>query len=149
MTLEEGKKAIEQLKAEGHSEEEILGAFYKMFQNDKLTLEELDGMVNLMGYHLTDDFKAMSPEDQKTKGYEETEEPAEGVDSEEVEEAKETEGGEKAEAESDNKDSDTESSENSEDSGDSDKSEDSDDDEEFEEDSDEEKEYAMKKLFGN
>ena len=147
MTLEEGKKAIEQLKAEGHSEEEILGAFYKMFQNDKLTLEELDGMVNLMGYHLTDDFKAMSPEDQKTKGYEETEEPAEGVDSEEVEEAKETEGGEKAESEGDNEDSNTD---NSEDSGDSDNSEDSDDDdEEFEEDSEEEKEYAMKKLFGN
>lgn len=146
MTLEEGKKAIEQLKAEGHSEEEILGAFYKMFQNDKLTLEELDGMVNLMGYHLTDDFKAMSPEDQKTKGYEETEEAAEGVDSEEVEEAKETEGGEKAETEGDNEDSGTD---NSEDSGDSDNSDDSDDDEEFEEDSDEEKEYAMKKLFGN
>lgn len=140
MTLEEGKKAIEQLKAEGHSEDEILGAFYKMFQNNKLTLEELDGMVNLMGYHLTDDFKAMSPEDQKTKGYEETEEPAEGVDSEEVEEAKETEGGDEAEseAESDNKDSDSDNSEDSDD-----------DDEEFEEDSDEEKEYAMKKLFGN
>lgn len=148
MTLEEGKKAIEQLKAEGHSEDEILGAFYKMFQNDKLTLEELDGMVNLMGYHLTDDFKAMSPEDQKTKGYEETEEPAEGVGSEEVEEAKETESGEKAETEGNNEDSNTD---NSEDSGDSDNSEDSDDDddEEFEEDSDEEKEYAMKKLFGN
>ena len=146
MTLEEGKKAIEQLKAEGHSEKEILGAFYKMFQNDKLTLEELDGMVNLMGYHLTDDFKAMSPEDQKTKGYEETEEAAEGVDSEEVEEAKETEGGEKAETEGDNEDSGTD---NSEDSGDSDNSDDSDDDEEFEEDSDEEKEYVMKKLFGN
>lgn len=144
MTLEEGKKAIEQLKAEGHSEEEILGAFYKMFQNDKLTLEELDGMVNLMGYHLTDDFKAMSPEDQKTKGYEETEEAAEGVDSEEVEEAKETESGEKVEAESEDGNTD-----NSEDSGDSDNSDDSDDDEEFEEDSDEEKEYAMKKLFGN
>ena len=89
MTLDEGKKAIEQLKAEGHSEEEILGAFYKMFQNDELTFEELDGVVNLMGYHLTDEFKNMSPEDQKTKGYEETDKPAEGVDEKEVEEAKE------------------------------------------------------------
>lgn len=91
MTLDEGKKAIEQLKAEGHSEEEILGGFYKMFQNDELTFEELDGIVNLMGYHLTDEFKAMSPEDQKKKGYEETDEPAEGVDKEEVNEAKEVE----------------------------------------------------------
>lgn len=97
MTLDEGKKAIEQLKAEGHSEEEILGAFYKMFQNDELSYDELDGIVNLMGYHLTDEFKNMSPEDQKKKGYEETEEPAEGVDKEEVEEAKEVE--DKGEAE--------------------------------------------------
>jgi len=128
MTLDEGKKAIEQLKAEGHSEEDILGAFYKMFQNDELTFEELDGVVNLMGYHLTDEFKAMSPEDQKKKGYEETEEPAEGVDKEEVEEAKETDGKDEEESESVEK-----------------KEEKSDD---GEEDESEEKERAMK-LFGN
>lgn len=90
MTPEELKKAIDQLKAEGHSEEEILGSFYKMFQNDELTLDELDGIVNMMGYHLTDEFKGMSPEDQKTKGYKEVDEPAEGVDEKDVEEAKET-----------------------------------------------------------
>ena len=99
MTLDEGKKAIEQLKAEGHSEEEILGAFYKMFQNDELTFEELDGVVNLMGYHLTDEFKNMSPEDQKTKGYEETDKPAEGVDEKEVEEAKEIDSNDEPEKE--------------------------------------------------
>lgn len=92
MTVDEGKKAIEQLKAEGHSDDEILGAFYKMFQDDKLNLEQLEGMVNLMGYHLKDEFKAMSPEDQKTKGYETVDEPAEGVGEEQVEEAKEDEG---------------------------------------------------------
>lgn len=97
MTPEEMKKAIEQLKATGASEEEILGGFYKMFQDDKLTIDELEGITNLMGYHFSDEFKAMSPEDQKTKGYEETEEPAEGVEKEEVEEAKETEPEEKPE----------------------------------------------------
>lgn len=91
MTPEELNKAIEQLKAEGYSEQDILGSFYKMFQNDELTLDELDGVVNAMGYHLTDEFKNMSPEDQKTKGFEEVDEPAEGVDKEEVEEAKEVE----------------------------------------------------------
>lgn len=91
MTVPEMESAIKQLKAEGKSEEEILGGFYKMFQNDELTVDELDGIVNLMGYHLTDEFKAMSPEDQKTKGYEEVDEPAEGVDKEEIEDAKETE----------------------------------------------------------
>ncbi len=136
MTLDEGKKAIEQLKAEGHSEEEILGAFYKMFQNDELSFDELDGMVNLMGYHLTDEFKNMSPEDQKTKGYEETEEPAEGVNKEEVEEAKEIDNNEKSDS---NEESD--SKEESEDESDKEKNDES-------EDESEEKERAMK-LFGN
>lgn len=95
MTVAEMQKAIEQLKAEGHSEEDILGSFYKMFQNDELSIEELDGITNLMGYHLTDEFAAMSPEDQKTKGYEETSEPAEGVNEKEIEEAKEDENGDK------------------------------------------------------
>ena len=136
MTLDEGKKAIEQLKAEGHSEEEILGAFYKMFQNDELTFDELDGIVNLVGYHLTDEFKAMSPEDQKKKGFEETDEPAEGVDKEEVEEAKETDGKEaevKEESEGAEKKEEKSDNENSNDG---------------EEEDSEEKERAMK-LFGN
>lgn len=76
MTVQEMKSAIEQLKAEGHDEQSILGAFYKMFQDDKLTIDELDGIVNLMGYHLTDEFKNMSAEDQKVKGVKKTEEPA-------------------------------------------------------------------------
>lgn len=130
MTETEIQKSIEQLKAEGHSEEEILGGFYKMFQNDELTLDELDGIVNVMGYHLTDEFKAMSPEDQKTKGYEETDEPAENVDKEQVEDAKENEGGEKPEAGDDS------------DKGEGEKKPES------EEDDSEEKERAMK-LFGN
>lgn len=126
MTLDEAKKAIEQLKAEGHSEEDILGGFYKMFQNDELAYDELDGIVNLMGYHLTDEFKAMSPEDQKKKGFEETNEPAEGVDKEEVEDAKETDGKEEVEEEVEKKETEDES----------------------DEDESEEKERAMK-LFGN
>lgn len=131
MTVTDMQKAIEQLKAEGHSEEEILGGFYKMFQNDQLTLDELDGIVNLMGYHLTDEFKAMSPEDQKTKGYEETDEAAEGVDKEEVEEAKET-------------DADTEEKSESED-----KSENEDDEDKSEDEDESDEEAKAMKLFGN
>ena len=73
MTLDEANKVIDGLKAEGHSEEEILGAFYKMFQNDEIDINGLEGLVEAMGWHLTEEFKAMSPEDQKTKGYEEIE----------------------------------------------------------------------------
>ncbi len=95
MTEQEVKQVIDGLKAEGYSEKEILGSFYKLFQNEELTLDQFDGLVNFMGYHLTDDFKNMSPEDQKTKGFEKTGKPAEGVDAEEVKDAKEVDDGEK------------------------------------------------------
>lgn len=125
MTEVEMKQAIEQLKAENHNDEEILGAFFKMFQDDKLTSDELDGITNLMGYHFSDAFAAMSDEDKKKNGYKTVEN--ENVDKETIEDAKEVEPEEKDEDE-------PESESESEDKGDS------------EEDSDEEKK-AMH-LFG-
>lgn len=94
MTREETKKAIEELKAQGFSEDEMLLTFYTMFQNDKLTVEELGGLVDILGYELSPEFLEMSPEDQKTKGYEELEE-------EEIEDAKEVEGTQESEKEVD------------------------------------------------
>lgn len=88
MTPEELNKAVEAMKADGATEEDMLGAFYKMFQEDKITFEGLEALVEGIGYHITDEFRAMSDEDRKTKGYEEVEEEV----SEEVkEEAKEVE----------------------------------------------------------
>lgn len=90
MTPEEAKSTIEELKQEGLSDEEILYSFYRLFQDGKITVEGLEGLVETLGWHLTEEFKAMSPEDQKTKGYEEIEdETEEGVSTEEVEAAKE------------------------------------------------------------
>jgi len=74
MTVEEVKKAVDEMKATGHDEEDILAALYIMFQNDEVDLETLEAIVHVMGYELTDEFKAMSPEDQKSKGYEMEEE---------------------------------------------------------------------------
>ena len=68
MTVDELKKAIAIIKKEGHSDEEILYSFYRMYQDDKLTLTELDLVVNVMGYHLTNEFLNMSDKDKKTKG---------------------------------------------------------------------------------
>ena len=87
MTPEEAKKMVEDLKQEGLSEEEILYSFYRLFQDDKITIEGLEGLVETLGWHLTEEFKKMSPEDQKTKGYEEIEE--EEVSETEAEAAKE------------------------------------------------------------
>lgn len=84
MTHQEAEKMLAQLKSEGLSEEEILGALYKMFQNDEINIEGLEGLVETLGWHFTDEFKNMSPEDQKTKGYEEVEDEADSEVSEEV-----------------------------------------------------------------
>lgn len=126
MTPEEAKSAIDALKKDGLGDEEILYAFYRMFQDDKITVEGLEGLVETLGWHLTEEFKAMSPEDQKTKGYEEIEdEGGEGATETEIEAAKEypdkadevsesnpqTDGSEEAKAESSSTDEDDEEKE--------------------------------------
>lgn len=70
MTVQEAQKVIEELKAQGNSEEEIAGSFYLLFRENKIDVEQLEGLVNLLGYHLTEEFKAMDPEQQKNEGYE-------------------------------------------------------------------------------
>lgn len=70
MTVQEGQKVIEELKAQGNSDEEIAGSFYLLFRDGKIDVEGLEGLVNLLGFHLTDEFKAMDPEQQKEEGYE-------------------------------------------------------------------------------
>ena len=70
MTEQELLEAIEELKQQGFTEDEFLLVFYTMFQNDDINLDQLAYLVDLFGYELTEEFLAMSPEDQKTKGYE-------------------------------------------------------------------------------
>ena len=90
MTPQEATQLIDKLKKDGLGDEEILYTFYRMFQDDKITVEGLEGLVETLGWHLTEEFKAMSPEDQKTKGYEEIEdEGGESATETEIEAAKE------------------------------------------------------------
>lgn len=91
MTVNEAKEAIAELKAQGNTEEEIAGSFYLMFCDGKLDVNQFDALVNLLGYHLTDEFLAMSEEEQKTQGFEKKDEAAEGVSDKEVEDAKDEE----------------------------------------------------------
>lgn len=74
MTAEEAKKAFDELRAQGETDEEILAGLYLMFVDGKFTVEELGKMAGILGYDLSDEFKAMSPEDQRTKGFKETDE---------------------------------------------------------------------------
>lgn len=134
MTIDEAKKAFDEMRAQGADDNAILGTLYSMFQDDKIDVNQLGALVNVLGYELTEDFKKMSPEDQKTKGYEEGEEdkPAEGVTKKEVEKAKEF--GDDEDEESDDEESDDEKS---------------DDEKSDDEESDEEKERKeAERLFG-
>lgn len=71
MTLEEAKKAIDSFKADGLTDEEIAIVFHDMFVDDKLSIDELNELVGLVGYGLTDEFRNMSPEEQKQRLYDE------------------------------------------------------------------------------
>lgn len=130
MTKQELDKIVGQLKSEGYSMDEVLAGFYKLFTEDKLSLDELEGIVNLLGYHLSDEFKKMSDDEKKKAGYGDKK-----GDSDDIEEEvdKNANGGKPVDKDSDSDDEDSEE-------------EDSDSDDEDEEESEEEKK-AMK-LFG-
>ena len=90
ITIEEAKKAMDEMMAQGTSEEEMLGILYLMFQADKISLDELESLIGALGYEFTEEFMNMTPEQQKTDGYEFEDEAEEGVTDEQVEDAKET-----------------------------------------------------------
>ena len=70
MTYEEAKAAIEDLKAQGENEDDILKVLYLMFTKGEFDVETLRALIGTMGYEFTDEFEAMSEEDKKTKGWE-------------------------------------------------------------------------------
>lgn len=79
MTVEEARKVIDELESQGASKEEIAGSFYLLFRDDKIDTEQLEALVNLLGYELTDEFKNMSVDEQKENGYELTNDPEDNV----------------------------------------------------------------------
>jgi len=73
MTADEAKVVFDNMKKDGITDEEIIAKLYLMFTEDKLTLIEFEALGRVLGYELTEEFRNMSPEDQKTKGWEEEE----------------------------------------------------------------------------
>lgn len=73
MDNEEIKSLIEQLKATGLGEEEIMDVFYKTFEKGKMDRKDLETLANEMGYELTDEFKNDEhPDPIETEGEETT-----------------------------------------------------------------------------
>lgn len=69
MTVDEAKESFEALKAQGATKEDILGTLYLMYGKDELDFNQFEALVNVLGYDITDEFKALSDEDKKTKGW--------------------------------------------------------------------------------
>lgn len=68
MTVDEAKESFEELKKQGATKEDILGTLYYMFGKDELSFNEFEALANVLGYEITDEFKALSDEDKKIKG---------------------------------------------------------------------------------
>ena len=64
MTVKEGKKVIKQLKDQGYTDEQIQYAFAMMYFNNQIDLDGFNGLINLLGYHLEDEFLNLSKEEQ-------------------------------------------------------------------------------------
>lgn len=64
MTVDDANKVIEQLRTAGHSDDEILYSFSRLYFENKIDLDGFNGLVNMLGYHLDDEFLKMSKEEQ-------------------------------------------------------------------------------------
>ena len=64
MTVKEGQRAIEQLRNQGCTDEQIQYAFAMMYFNNQIDLDGFNGLINLLGYHLEDEFLSLSKEEQ-------------------------------------------------------------------------------------
>lgn len=67
MTVGEFKETIAGLKEQGMDDNDIVITLYTMFVGDAITLEEFERLLAVLGYSLTEEFKKMSPEEQKNQ----------------------------------------------------------------------------------
>lgn len=69
MTLEEAKEAIEDLRAKGETDEDMLKVFYAMFLDNKLSTDDLRILAGLVGYEFTEEFDSLSDEEKRQRGW--------------------------------------------------------------------------------
>ena len=54
MTLEEIKRAINEFRSSGHTDEDILETFRRMYLDNQIDLREFKGLVDVLGYQLNE-----------------------------------------------------------------------------------------------
>lgn len=68
MSFEELQGALDQLRRQGYTEDDMLKVFYLMYSDGKINLDSLRTITETLGYEFTEDFENMSYDDKKTKG---------------------------------------------------------------------------------
>ena len=76
MTQDEINQMFQEEKAQGMTDQDILGGLYVMFTDGKLTFDQLDAMASMLGYQVSDEFRNMDPQQQKTIGYQNPNQPS-------------------------------------------------------------------------
>lgn len=67
MTEQEFNEFIEEQKKAGKSEEDIVKIFCLMFKDGKLPREQLEAVIEALGYEMSDELKALGDEELKEK----------------------------------------------------------------------------------
>lgn len=68
MTEQDVLNAVEELRKNGWSDDDIVKTFYLMYRDEKIDLDELRGLCKVIGYEFTEEFEHMSDQEKKTKG---------------------------------------------------------------------------------
>lgn len=63
MTRKEMERAIEEFRSQGDSDEDIIEVFKMMYLDNQIDLREFKGLIDIMGYELTDDYDKISKEE--------------------------------------------------------------------------------------
>lgn len=58
MVIDEAKKAVEELKAQGESDDEIISSFYNGYVEGKINIATFEALMQVLGYTLSDEFYA-------------------------------------------------------------------------------------------
>jgi len=71
MTKEEAIQVLDSFKKQGMKDEEILNTFYRMYQANKINVDNLRAFASILGYEFTDEFEKMSDSEKKVNGVKE------------------------------------------------------------------------------
>lgn len=94
MTKQEFDKLIQEQREKGMSDEDIAKVFAFMFKDGKLNREQIEGVLEAMGYEISEELKAMPDEEFKKEIITEEAKPEEGGEGQQGEgEKKPAEGG--------------------------------------------------------